>query len=293
MLREFAVEPALLGEYSEFRYLSEKFGVQKARMIAEFPRKWRRLVYDSASGFTELQKKRLEEWLARKETFLVPSGRVCDSSDDWLLSAELAHTSRPFHAILATANPRGHEKVLLPHDIPLENEPLFKTPHECFMTRKPEEFAAIGDLLLRSSRQIIFVDPHASASKRWCEALSAMLDCAHPEAAIRYCSIDIPEKRNYRLDEIKKYWPRSIPKGKTLEFILLDKDAGMDTHNRFILTERGGIKFAWGLDTSTDGSKDVVNVMAEETHVEMFEGYNKLVGRTEVERFEIIGTRNC
>lgn len=292
MLREFAVEPALLGEYNEFRYLSEKFGVQKARMIAEFPKKWRLLVYKSASGFTELQKKRLEEWLARKETFLIPSGRGCDSSDDWLHSAELAHTNHPFHAILATANPRGHEKVLLPHDLPLESAPLFKAQHECFMPRKPEDFAAISDLLLRSSRQIIFVDPHASANKRWSEALSAMIDCAHPEAVIRYCSIGMPEKRNYRLEDIRKYWPRAIPKGKTLEFILLDKDAGMDTHNRFILTERGGIKFAWGLDTSSDGSKDIVNVMAEDTHAVMFKEYDKLVGRTEVERFAIVGTRD-
>ena len=97
---------------------------------------------------------------------------------------------------------------------------------------------------------------------------------------------------NYRLDEIKKYWPRSIPSGKALEFVLLDKDAGMDTHNRFILTERGGLKFAWGLDTSTDGAKDVVNVMAEDTHAAMFKEYGKLTGRTEVERFKIIGTKN-
>lgn len=296
MLREFAVEPALLGDYNEFRYLSEKFGVQKARMIALFPKKWPRMVHEAAAGFTEIQKKRLEEWLARKDKFLVPGGRDYDVSADWLHNAELAYEQRPFRAILATENPRGHEKVLLPYGIPLDREPLFNCPHEIFMPRKPEEFVAITDLLLRCSRQIVFVDPQVRADDRWGEALSAMLNCAHPEATIRYCAIDFSsqskmETKEFRLGKLKEKWPRFIPEGKVVEFILLDKDVGMDTHNRFILTERGGIKFAWGLDTSLDGSKDVVNVMAEETHAVMFNEYYNLAGRSVLERVEIIGAK--
>ena len=294
MLREFAVEPALLGEWNEFRYLHEKFGVQRARMIALFPKKWPRMVYESATGFTEMQRKRLEEWLARKDKFLVPGGRDYDVADDWLHSAELAHERHPFHAILATTNPRGHEKILLSHGDPLENEPLFDCSHEDFMPRKPEEFVATSGLLLRCSRQIIFVDPHVRANDRWGEALSAMFGCIHPEATVRYCSIDSPQgiEKDFRLGELRKKWPRFIPKGKVLEFILLGKDTGMDTHNRFILTERGGIKFAWGLDASNDGSKDVVNVMAEGTHVAMFDEYYNFSGRSVLERFEIIGSKN-
>jgi hypothetical protein len=251
------------------------------------------MVYESAAGFTEMQRKSLEKWLDEKEKFLVPSGRGFDVSSDWLRNAELAHERQPFHAILATANPRGHDKVLLPHGVPLENELLFNCPHESFMPRKPEEFVAISGFLLRCSRQVIFVDPHAMAKDKWGEALSAMFDCIHPETAIRYCSIDSPQGmvKDYRLDELKKKWPRFIPKGKILEFVLLGKDAGMDTHNRFILTERGGIKFAWGLDAPNDGSKDVVNVMAEETHATMFMEYDNFARRTLLERFNIIGTK--
>ncbi|MDL2226718.1 hypothetical protein LJB86_03575 [Deltaproteobacteria bacterium OttesenSCG-928-M10] len=298
MLREFAVEPALLGEYGEFRYLSEKFGVQKARMIAEFPKKWRSMVYKSAVDFTPMQKKSLEAWLKNKKTFLVPSGRDCETLDDWLHSAELAHDRHPFHAILATTNPRGHEKVILTREIPLENEILFNCPHEVFMPREPEAFADISCLLLRHSRQIIFVDPHAHASNtrrgdRWGEALSAMFGCIHPEATIRYCAMDFSrgEEIDCRLNNLKENWPQFIPKGKILEFVLLDKDDGMDTHNRFILTERGGIKFAWGLDASKNSGKDVVNVMAEKTHASLLDEYDNLAGRSVLGRVDIIGLK--
>jgi hypothetical protein len=293
MLCEFAVEPALLGEWQEFRYLHEKFGVQRARMIAEFPKKWRRMVYDSATDFTDIQRSQLEDWLKGKEKFLVPSRRSFDVPDDWLHSAELAHNQQPFHAILSTENPHGNGKVLLPRNISIEQDPLFKCQTEDFMPRNPAGFVRISGFLLRCSRQIIFVDPHVKAMYKWGEALSAMLDCIPPDATmIRYCAVDSPmgQIKEDRLREFREKWPRlSIPAGKMLEFVLLGKDTGLDTHNRYILTERGGIKFPWGLDAPHDGSKDMVNIMAEETHATMFEEYSTLTSRSVLERLELVG----
>ena len=69
MLHEFAVEPKLLGTWESFHYLHEKFGVPKARLIAEFPKKWCLMVYDAAENFTDIQTKRLEQWLSEKDFF--------------------------------------------------------------------------------------------------------------------------------------------------------------------------------------------------------------------------------
>ncbi len=294
MLREFAVEPALLKEFSAFKFLRETFGVSEARMIAEFPKKWKRMVYEATSNFTDRQKQQLVSWLQdEKEKFLIPSGRAYDARDNWLNNAENADLSQPFHAILATANPTKHEKVLI-HDDISSRHPLFKAQRSCYMPKTVDGFAATSSLLLKISHESIFIDPYAKADKRWEESLSKMLNNVEPASSILYFAIDDEkmEEKSLRLERIQEFWPRYIPKGMQLEFILLDKDAGRDTHNRYILTERGGIQFPWGLDTRSDGAKDLIYMMDEDTHKTMFKEYKNLTGRTVRERIQVAGSKS-
>jgi hypothetical protein len=126
----FAVEPALLGKWSDFRYLHEKFGVHETRMIAKFPKKWQRMVLDAASDFTEMQRKSLVKWLQRRDDLLVACERDFDMPDDWLHSAELADAKngQEFQAILACQNPRKHPKVIPSRDEIIGEHPLFFCP---------------------------------------------------------------------------------------------------------------------------------------------------------------------
>jgi len=49
MIKEFALDPdAITSSYREFCYFTEKFGVSQGRVISAFPKKWRKLVCDSA-----------------------------------------------------------------------------------------------------------------------------------------------------------------------------------------------------------------------------------------------------
>ena len=66
MLREYAVEPQAIGtDWGTFRYLIEKFGFDRGRLISEFPRKWLREVYRASTGFTDIQRTYLVEVLAQ------------------------------------------------------------------------------------------------------------------------------------------------------------------------------------------------------------------------------------
>ncbi len=292
MLREFAVEPALLGDWHNFHYLHEKFGVPRARLISEFPKKWRRMVYEAAGNFSERQRAMLEVWLADRESFLVPSGRAYPCSDDWLQSAETAHAEKPFHAMLARENPRGHPSVLSMDCYFTENHPLFSCARECAMPKNVDGYIAVTHSLLQCSREVIFVDPYFKAVPKWGEPLRAMFKCiAKDITLLRYCIGISPsgESQEYRIDELRKNLPRYIPKGLSLEVVLLDKSLGRDTHNRFILTERGGLKLPWGLDMLEGAPEDTVNIMEKETHRAKFTEYSSLVGHAIAERLTIVG----
>jgi hypothetical protein len=297
MLHEFAVEPALMGQWNEFHYLYEKFGVPQARMISEFPKKWRRMVYEAAEDFTERQRKILEEWMADKASFLVPSDRVYTLSEDWLKNAEAAHATKPFHAMLSRENPRGHPAVISAEQPITERHPLFHCPRECAMPKNVDGYIAVSRPLLRCSRQILFIDPHFRAEKKWGEPLRAMLACTLPNVTLlRYCTrVSLSgEDQDFRRSELEQRLPRFIPRGISLEVVLLARHHGRDTHNRFILTERGGLKFPWGLDAQqVDPSEDIVNLMEKETHLAKFTEYLNLADHSVADRFTIIGTGQC
>jgi hypothetical protein len=57
MMYEYAVEPQAIGtNWQTFRYVIEKFGFDKGRLISEFPKHWFRDVYHASSGLSPIQK---------------------------------------------------------------------------------------------------------------------------------------------------------------------------------------------------------------------------------------------
>jgi len=283
MLREFAIEPALLANWKNFHYLHEKFGISKARVIAQFPKNWYKMVCEEADAVGGvLNKKRVVEWLvSAKKTFLIPSGRDYKIPDDWLQSAENAHTTNPFTSILARENPRNHPEVLKWSDeeteVP-EAHPLVKNEYEFRMQKTPEGFLQTCFLLLQHSHEIIFIDPYLKDGNGSFDVLKLILYSIYKststEKNIRYFTIESPngETLEYRVNELKQKLPKSIPTGMSIKIILLN-----DMHNRFILTERGGIKFPYGLDVRRD-KHDEVNYLSENLHREIFDEYSKLKG---------------
>ncbi len=49
MIYEYALEPALLNNWEDFRYFTEKFGFFQGRFISRYPRRWKKMVIASLS----------------------------------------------------------------------------------------------------------------------------------------------------------------------------------------------------------------------------------------------------
>ena len=73
MLYEYARRADLLSNWKDFRYFTEKFGVSRGRLLSRFPKRWKRLVYESLANCGEIERKRIEEGLHRLDDRLVRS----------------------------------------------------------------------------------------------------------------------------------------------------------------------------------------------------------------------------
>jgi hypothetical protein len=114
MLFEYAVEPQTIARsWEKCRYLSEKFGFDRARIMALYPKKWLPMAIDATAHLLDMEKKRVVEMLVTlKRRASMRSGRSYDPAlSDWLRNAVAQQAIEPFHAILASANPDARDFI--------------------------------------------------------------------------------------------------------------------------------------------------------------------------------------
>lgn len=272
MLYEYAVEPWLLNNWKDFRYFSEKFGVSRGRLISCFPSRWQRMVYESLSNCGEIEIKRIEEGLQILKSCMVRRQHEWNPQADWLTNAEAEHIRRPFHAILARANPNQREFVL-EGDTVSETHPLWNVSTSCVIPRKAHEMTVSVSLLLQSCHEILFIDPYFRPydirHRRPLEAfLAAVMEKRQSVSPTR---IEIHTGNNtsadFFRDECERCLPSIVPQGIQVRIIRWrQREGGEILHNRYILTDIGGVSFGVGLDDGIDGETDEVTLLEDQTY---------------------------
>jgi hypothetical protein len=272
MLYEYALEPALLNNWKDFRYFTEKFGVSRGRMISRYPRRWKQLVYESLSNCGEIERKRIEEGLSRLDDRLLARQNAWNPQHDWLTNAEAEHLQRPFHAILAKTNPNLRDFVLEGDSVD-ETHPLWNVGITLVISRTAPEMGACVALLLRVSNEIMFIDPyfrpHELRHRRPLEAfLSAALENRYGMLPTRI-EIHTGDSLGYEYfrTECEQRLPSIVPEGIQVHIVRWrEKDGGEKLHNRYILTDIGGVSFGVGLDDGADGETDEVTLLEDKTY---------------------------
>ncbi len=250
MHHEYAVEPRVMGSnWDTFRYLIEKFGFDKGRLIAEFPRKgWFREVYAAADGFSPTQKTRLEILLKEaRGTKVIRSGRPYDHNIEWFPNALKEHKRLPFHAIIARENAAANDVVLVAAEMD-EEHPLMLAPNSSAIPRDATSIATALSALLVYGARILVVDPFYNPfNQRYKDALRACLRIVRDQNAATVCEIhyryhpDAPAPQDIER-EAEHIFPGVIPDGGTLKiFCWKERVGGADFHARYLLTDKGGI----------------------------------------------------
>ncbi len=281
MIYEYALEPALLSNWKDCRYFAEKFGIPQGRLISRFPRRWERMVLDSLAGCGEVERARIVECLVRLQKSILSRHHEWNNQLDWLANAETEHGKRPFHAVIAGSNPRNREFVLEGDSIS-EANPLWRVPHMPPVQRMATDMAQRVAPLLCISKRILFVDPHFRPNEiRWRRPLQAFLSVAtnaRRPGDILKVEIHVNDELETTFFETqcRQCLPQIIP-GRLRVRILQwrEREQGEKLHNRFILTDMGGVSFGVGLDDADgdDGQTDDVYLLNEETYTMRFAQY--------------------
>ncbi len=279
MINEYALEPSLLSNWKDFRYFVEQFGIPNGRLISRYPKIWKRLVYESLSECGDREKKRIEEALTRIDDKLLPRNNKWDNQKNWLANAEEEHERQPFHAIIARGNPRKNTDVLEADDIN-ESTLLWHNPTEIIIKRKANDMAQAVASLLRISKVIMLIDPHFGPEvARYRRSLHEFLVATINNRTIPALkTIEIhtsaKAKRDYFRRECLKRLPSIIPDGIEVRVIRWNElQGGEQFHNRFILTDLGGVAFRTGLDEGGEGETDEVSILPYDVYIRRYEQF--------------------
>ena len=257
MIKEFALEPEVLATWESFIYFIEKFGVPQGRLIAQFPGKWRRMVIEAAQKVAQpVEFQRIIEKLKQVSDHVVLSrGRPGgDGSLPWLDRALAEHAREPFDGIIASANPAAIPHVILRSEVE-DGNVLFSAPRQIVVQRKSADLVGCAEVMLRNTTTVKWVDYIIDLRKpRWrrpfCAALEVLRANGRPVVfeVHRQFGNDI-EKKNLRM-QFQEEFQKHLTPGVTFTLHLHPEQM---MHDRFILTDRGGINIGHGLDDNEDG----------------------------------------
>jgi hypothetical protein len=293
VIQTYALEPQLVaswGRREEFRFVHDKFGLGTPRAMLELPAfsKWKRAVHAAATELNLSQEdmKRIEElFRLLGENKSRRADRVYNGLRSWLENAVGEYERKPFAAILAVANPRGHGAVLVSEQLS-STEPrwAFATGFTC--ARTPAALASTLSAMLVNCGVLHLVDPHFGPEnprhRKVLEALVGVLADNHiaPDVIRVHCMEK--SRLDFFQDEAKSM-ASHLPAGITVEFNRWRQRTGGDLlHNRYVLTDLGGVTLGVGLDVGKEGETDDLLLLPRDQYVRRWDQYARNDGSFEL-----------
>jgi len=268
MIHEFTVDPDALAGWHNFRYLVEKFGVANGRLISRFPKEWKRMVYQACEACPDVEKKRIVVALEQIDDKLLAAGRTYDRTEQWVPNALRSHAEKPFQGIVTVAE-KIAEGGLLDAATLSDASPGWRVDRGGVIPRTAEAMAAAAAGLLGCSTEIRFVDQYFSGSARHGRPLTRFIAAAFAgNSPVRRMEYHLsvrgvsPDHFSDLLERQRRHL--ALPERAQLLFVRWESlDEGDNIHPRYILTERGGLRFEVGLDEGDDGETTDVECVSE------------------------------
>ena len=276
MIFEFAISPSLCTNYKDLQLFHQTFGRGEGRLFSDIPRKkWMRLARQEikASDNGQVMKKRLVaavERLSRKA--LYRRNHVPNTGEKpWIEHAIAAHEDRPFKAILIDCY-NGNEECIISCEQDFIDDSRWVIPLDSEVERTAAEMIQAIRPMLDCAREVVLIDRNFDPDKyRWRQFLIELTSfLSRRTFSPSIGKIDFHFGDDISVNQLQllcsKHIAGDLPAGMKVNFFVWPRD---ELHDRYVLTDVGGVRFGIGLDV-WDGSgpeKVEVSRISEETRL--------------------------
>lgn len=286
MFYEYALDPAALTSWDRTRFFLDAFGPWKGRFLAKYPKAWKRMVYEGLNC-PDMEKARIIERLKNldERAFGPRKDAPYDPARDWLTNAELEHARQPFHAIIS-ARSAADPHVIDAADADDRHE-RWRVQSGQMVSRDPASLVRSLVLLLRASRRLVLVDPYFRADqRRKVEPIVALCLAIADSTSVEIHFTDPGVDHSVLMAAAAHALPRALPFGRQVTLrCWRQRFGGRRLHNRYLLSDVGGVQFGDGIETGSGGAdQDHLSILDEPSWAGLWSDY---VGATPA--FDIAG----
>jgi hypothetical protein len=276
MLFEYAIEPAAICNFERVRFFLGSMGVPHARLIARYPKKWERMVLESLPrDCGEVERKRIEEGLLVLRPACIGAMRQYVYETPWVSNATNEHKKLPFQAVIVNQGGVPCPGVL-EYDSLGPAAPLWNVHPTRSVSRTAEAMAEAIAPLLRIAQDVAIVDSYFKPDvKKYQEMVQrfwkAAMDGRGGTILTRFVLHTCVQRGWDRIDpeafvdSCSRHLPEFVPPSKRMKVIIWEeRDAGEEFHNRYCLTDRGGVFMGKGIDRGQAGQTDDWSILSND-----------------------------
>lgn len=286
MLHEYAIDPKVLTSWSNFQRILSHFGYDRGRLILRLPKKWQRMVCDELGECGDIEKLRIIEALKRVKTKMTARRDInWISLDDWYNNAIVEYNKTPFRAIISLSNHKMHAAVLVFEDLddtlkfselpPEDPRRLWYAPTSKCINRNPIAIADAMNPFLVHAKHICFIDrhfdPELSRYQKVFKEIFKRITFRDRSSVLVCLEIHCVSNatKEFFNKSCKEWMPRLVPADQKVALYNWRGIPQMDKiiHNRYLLTDLGGLHFGDGLEDEEYGGRpeDHVSLLSLES----------------------------
>ena len=278
MIYEYAVDPSIFTNEDKALFILESFGRDKGRLVSEIKKDhWQKMVLENIrnSENRTIARHTLKEALkilVKNQKALYCRQQQIETVD-WLTLTRKAHRAWPYRGILVEQYD-GDDDHFLVRDIHLHGKPNWAVPPSNTVDREAGIMVAAVSHLLENAREVMLIDRHfrlENSRGSFISKYKNVLICFLEFLANKKYGPSV-NKLTYHLGkngikeitdsvighleyQCNKYLKSDLPSGIKLEIAIWPWD---ELHDRFVLTEIGGIDFGIGLDEFAGSNEKTV-----------------------------------
>ncbi len=282
LIKRYAIEPAALRRWEDFRYVMEKMSFSDGKVLVAFPKKWIKDFLDGLGQIGDIERQRFVTKLQRyKEDRMIESGSPYFKKLQWVDNALRVIKENKVEAVLVSELTKTKNSTLsLPTPADVDEE-FFSGAREIRCSNTADNLLEPAKIFLESSVEAIFIDPYFKITSLNClhvlnEFVRYSTEATYCFNFIIYTSCDFMPKGGYA--DVSKYFDNNLSRCSCKGFKILINFISNETskqsfHARYLLTQRGELRYDKGFQIGNPPVLVDISLLDKNMHYDLYSLY--------------------